>query len=90
MVSRLDEDMLRRIAAEGNGVFVRATDNSSGITELVEQLKSLDKTEVGTYRFASFENQYQWPLGIGSILILLGMALGEQRNTRRRWSGINA
>ncbi|HMC96780.1 MAG TPA: VWA domain-containing protein [Flavobacteriales bacterium] len=90
VVSRLDEDMLRRIAAEGNGVFVRATDNSSGITELVEQLKSLDKTEVGTYRFASFENQYQWPLGIGSILILLGMALGEQRNTRRRWSGINA
>ncbi|MEO8591631.1 MAG: VWA domain-containing protein [Flavobacteriales bacterium] len=90
VVSRLDEDMLRRIAAEGNGVFVRATDNSSGITELVEQLKTLDKAEAGTYRYTAHEDQYQWPLGIGFLLLLLGMALGEQRNTRARWSGINA
>lgn len=90
VVSRLDEEMLRRIAAEGNGVFVRATDNSSGITELVEQLKSLDQTEAGTYRYTAHEDQYLWPLGIGFILLLLGMALSEQRNTRPRWSGINA
>lgn len=90
VVSRLDEEMLRRIAAEGNGVFVRATDNSSGITELVEQLKSLDKTEAGTYRYTAHEDQYLWPLGIGFILLLLGMALSEQRNIRPRWSGISA
>ena len=90
VVSRLDEDMLRRIAAEGNGVFVRATENSSGITELVDQLKTLDKTAVGTYKFTAYEDQYQWPLGIGFVLVLLAQALGEQRNTRPRWTGINA
>jgi len=90
VVSRLDDDMLRRIAAEGNGVFVRATDNSNGIIELVEQLKSLEKVEVGSYRFAAYEDQYQWPLGIGFVLLLFSMALGDQRNTRPRWTGINA
>ena len=85
VVSRLDDAMLRRIASEGNGVYVRATGSSTGITELVDQLRNMDQTETGTYRFTMHEDQFQYPLGVAIILFLMYLALGERRDPRPRW-----
>ncbi|HRH68933.1 MAG TPA: VWA domain-containing protein [Flavobacteriales bacterium] len=86
VVSRLNEAMLQRIAAEGNGAYVRATSGSSGIEQLVEDLRSLDTTEKDTYAFTAHEDQFQYPLGVGAILVLLGLSFGERRHWRTKWS----
>jgi len=85
VVSRLDEEMLRRIAAAGNGTYVRATGGSAGIAELVEELRGMDPSEAGTYRIAAHADQFQYPLGAGIVLLLIGMVLGERGGARRRW-----
>lgn len=85
VVSRLDEAMLRRIAAEGNGSYVRANGSSAGILELVEQLKGMDQVETGSFRFTDHEDQFQYPLGAAILCIFLYLFVGEQRNARPRW-----
>ncbi len=79
VVTRLDEEMLRRIAGEGNGTYVRANEAGTAITQLVEEIKGMDRsTFEGTYRFTAHEDRFQWPLGLGLLLILLSLALPER------------
>ncbi len=79
VVSRLNEQMLRGIAAAGNGEFVRATSTSAGLERLVSELKQMDSAETGTYRFTAFEDRFQYPLAAGAVLILLALGMGERR-----------
>lgn len=90
VVSRLDPEMLRRIAAAGKGKMVMATERSTGIEGIVEELKNMDRSESGTYRFAAHEDHYQYPLGAGALLIALGLAFGDRRQPDRKWSPLNA
>lgn len=85
VVSRLDEAMLARIASAGGGTFVRATSASTGIQELVDQLRKLDQAETGTVRYTAHDDQYQWPLGLAIVLLLLHLLIGEQRNPKPLW-----
>ncbi|HRF80030.1 MAG TPA: VWA domain-containing protein, partial [Flavobacteriales bacterium] len=48
VVSRLNETMLERIAAEGKGLYVRATSTSSGMEQLVADLRALNTSEKGS------------------------------------------
>ncbi len=82
VISRLDESMLKEIAAAGNGLYVRATERSSGMNELLAELRTMDAQEVGTYRFASLEDQYQYPLGFGLLLMTIGLLFGDRRHVR--------
>lgn len=79
VISQLNEDMLRTIAAEGGGSFVRATTAYTGIADLVEELRGMEQSDIGTYRFAGHEDRYQLPLGIACLLFLLAMLLPERR-----------
>lgn len=90
VVSRLNEAMLRRIAKEGNGAYVRATTTSTGILELVDQLKTMDKAETGSVIYTAHEDQFQYPLGMAIVLCLCSLLLGEQRNPRAAWRALNA
>jgi Ca-activated chloride channel family protein len=80
VVSVLNEAMLQRIAAAGNGLYLRASNNSSGIVELVDELRTMDTTETGSYRFTAHEDRFQIPLAVGIFLIILGMTIAEDRS----------
>lgn len=84
VVSRLNEPMLQHIAAEGKGLYVRATNASSGIEPLVADLRALTTSDKGSYTYTAHEDQFQYPLGIGILLTLLGLALGERRHWLRQ------
>jgi Ca-activated chloride channel family protein len=87
VVTRLDEDMLRRIAAAGGGSYVRATERDSGLEQLVEELRTLEPgSQVATgYRFTAHEDRFQYPLGLAILLITLSFAFAERRQGRPRW-----
>jgi Ca-activated chloride channel family protein len=87
VVSRLNEAMLRRIAAEGGGAYVRANNGSSGIEGLVADLRQLESTEKGSYMYTAHEDQFQYPLGLGILMILLSLAIGERAHWRKGWAG---
>lgn len=85
VVSKLDEVMLQRIAAAGNGQFVRATEQDSGIGALVGSLRQMDQTEVGTYQYVEHEDQYRIFLATGCALIFAALALAERGSPSPKW-----
>lgn len=82
VVSRLNEPMLERIAAEGKGMYVRATSTSSGMEQLVADLRTLNTSEKSSYMYTAHEDQFQYPLAIGVFMTLIGLAMGERRHWR--------
>lgn len=86
VISKLNEDMLRRVAAAGNGEYVKATNSGTGIEAMVERLRSMDQTRTGTYSFAGHEDRYQYFLATACMLIFAGLFMGERGSTRQRWN----
>jgi len=80
VVSKLDEEMLSRIADITGGAYVRATKQSLGLDEIVGSINEMEQTELSTVRFEEFNEQYQYPLAAALFVLLVEFLLLDRRN----------
>lgn len=85
VMTKLNEGMLQRIAAAGKGEYVLASSADTGIDALMAHLRSMDQSEIGSYKFAGHEDRYQYFLAIACALVLAGLLMGE-RGLSSSWS----
>ncbi len=67
---RLDEDLLRRIAAITGGQYFRAT-NARALEEIYQHIDELEKTPVNVRRYVEFSERFR-PFVVLAGLLLLG------------------
>ena len=72
---RIDEELLREIAATTGGQYFRATDNAS-LAAIYEQIDQLEKRPVTVSTTRRFTDLFHWPLGLG---VLCGVVAGVLR-----------
>jgi hypothetical protein len=83
IVTRLDRQGLDKIARAGGGeAFWRPRGVAVG--EVVQRIEAMQKSDLETRRVTSYIERYQWPLGAGLLLTMLGMALPTGARTQRR------
>jgi Ca-activated chloride channel family protein len=70
----LDEDMLRKIADETNGLYFNVKDEK-GLSKALEQIDKLEKTKVEQDIYRQYNELFSYFVLIGSLLILLGLIL---------------
>lgn len=80
IVSKMSEDMMKNIAKTAGGSYVRATNSSLGLKELVTQIKKLETTEFKTETYDEYNELYQYFVGIAIFLLLLEYSILERRN----------
>ncbi len=80
VITKLDETKLEQIAAEGNGVYVRANNAQVGLNTLFDEINKLDKTELESLVYSDYEDQFQYFFAIAMILILLEFFILERKN----------
>ncbi len=80
VVSKLDEQTLEQVALVTGGGYIRATNRSLGLDEIVQKIGEVDKKQLTESIFESFNEQYQYPLVIGLVLLLLDFLLLERRS----------
>ena len=87
IVTRLDEDMLRRIADAGGGRYVRASNSNVGLEQIYDDISKMDKTEIETKVFTDYEDQYQWFVGAAIILLLIGIFVSSgKKGWESKWN----
>ena len=79
IVTRLDEEMLRRIADAGNGLYVRASNSNVGLEKIYDDISKMDKTEIETKVFTDYEDQYQWFIGVAILLLLVEIFMSSSK-----------
>ena len=79
VITRLNEDTLKKIAAEADGVYINGKNTNDVVADIREILNGMDKTEFEAKQFADFEDQFQWFLGLGILLLLIDIFLLERK-----------
>jgi len=80
VVSKLNEEMLARIAEITGGAYVRSSKQSVGLDEIVKSINEMEQSELSTLRFEEFDEQYQYLVGAALLLLLLELLLLDRRN----------
>ena len=79
IVTRLDEEMLGRIADAGGGLYVRASNSNVGLEKIYDEISRMDKTEIETKVFTDYEDQFQWFVGAAILLLLVGVLVSSSK-----------
>ncbi len=77
IITRLDEQMLQKIAAAGNGIYVRASNSNVGLSKIYDDISKLDKSEIEAKVFTDYEDQFQWFLGATIVLLLIEILISS-------------
>lgn len=81
VVTKLDETTLQEIANEGNGAYIYGADTQEVVQGVTEILQNMEKTEFEEKQYADFEDQFQWFLALGLLLIFLDIFLLERKTS---------
>lgn len=79
VITKLNNEILDRIADQGNGVYINGTNTESVIEYVKELLNQMDKTEFEAKQFADFKDQFQWFLGAAIFFLFLDIFLLERK-----------
>jgi Ca-activated chloride channel family protein len=71
---RIDEEMLRDIAATTGGRYYRALDSGS-LRIIYQEIDRLERVPVQTRRYVRFADQFRWPLGLALLALALELGL---------------
>jgi Ca-activated chloride channel family protein len=80
VVTRLNETMLRDIAAAGNGIYVRANNTQAGLSKVFDEVNKLEKAEFESKMFSDYESRFQYFIAVALILLLLELLIFERKN----------
>jgi Ca-activated chloride channel family protein len=79
VITKLNEEVLRDIAAKANGNYINGTNTGEVVTTIKEILEKTDKAEFETKQIADFKDQFQWFLALGILFLLIDVFLLERR-----------
>jgi Ca-activated chloride channel family protein len=80
VITRLNETMAKEIAAAGNGMYARTDNSNSALKALQKELDKLNKSEVESKVYSSYDEKYQIPAWILLIVFVLEFFILERKN----------
>lgn len=83
VVTRLDEDTLKEVAAAGNGAYVHAGNEEFGLNPIIDDIRSMEAEKYESVVFEEYDEQYMYFMGMALVLLALEMLVGERRSRRR-------
>lgn len=83
VVTKLDEDSLRKIAEAGGGVYVKAGNSEFGLNPIVDSIKKMDEEKFSSVVFEEFDEQYMYFFAIALAFFIIEMLIGDRKAKRR-------
>lgn len=80
IVTKLDEQMLQKIAEAGKGAYIRANNAQVGLNNLLNEVDKMEKSDLETQIYADYDDKFQYFIGLGLFLILLDFLILERKN----------
>lgn len=72
--------LLEKIAQATDGAYIRSTNQSIGLDEIVRTINNMEKGDLAALRFEEFNEQFQYLIGAALVLLLLEFLLLDRRN----------
>lgn len=83
VVTRLDEQALKDIAAAGGGAYVHAGNEEFGLNPIIDEISKMEDERLSSVVFEEYDELYMYFLGIALGIFVIEMLIGERRAKRR-------
>jgi len=80
VVTQLNEKMLVDLASAGNGSYQRATNASSGLDKIFNEIEKMEKVEFGSKVYTDYEDRFQYFIGVAIFFLLLELLISDRKN----------
>ncbi len=80
VVTKLNEEMLQQIADVTEAGYVRSTNQSLGLGEIIQTISHMEQGELSVVRFEEYGEQYQYLVAIAMLLLLFEFMIREKKN----------
>lgn len=80
VVTKLDEELLKTLALSSGGSYIRATNQSLGLDQIIKQIRSIDSTEFSSMAFDEYNEQFQYLLMVTLLLLMIEFVILERKN----------
>jgi len=88
IVSKLNEGLLKEIAKEGEGTYVRTDNSQVGLSALFEEINKMEKKEIGTMIFTEYKDRFQYFIGLALFLLIIDLILLNKKYTFNRLNNL--
>lgn len=79
VISKLNEDGLKKIARATNGIYVRLQNSDEAVTTVKGQLSQIDRKAFGDVSMMSFQNYFIWFAAVMFVLLLVEIVIPERK-----------
>lgn len=80
VLTKLNEDLLKRIADKADGIYIRANNSTIGLEQILARINKMDKNEYEAVAYQSYESRFYIPAAIALLLLLVEYFVFEKRN----------
>ena len=82
VISKLDEEILKKIAVAANGSYVRASNSNIGLDEIFSEIRKMKKQELESTMYTEYNDQFQMFAAISLLLLIVDFIIMERKNRR--------
>jgi Ca-activated chloride channel family protein len=82
VITKLDEDILKKIAISSGGNYVRASNSNIGLDEIFSEIRKMKKQEMESTMFTEYNDQFQIFAVTALFFLLLDFVIMERKNRK--------
>jgi len=80
VITKLDEDILKKIAITTGGSYVRASNSNIGLDEIFNEIRKMKKQDLESTMYTEYNDQFQIFAAIALFLLIIDFAIMERKN----------
>ena len=82
VISKLDEDILKKIAMSAEGSYVRASNTNIGLDQIFGDIRKMKKQELESTQYTEYNDQFQIFAAVALFLLIADFLIMERKNRR--------
>jgi Ca-activated chloride channel family protein len=82
VISKLDEDILKKIAVATGGNYVRANNTNIGLDEIFSEIKKMKKQDMESKMYTEYNDQFQIFAVVALFFLFLEFIIMERKNRK--------
>ncbi len=82
VITKLDEEILKKVAVAGNGAYVRASNSNIGLDEIFSEIRKMKDQELESTMYTEYNDQFQIFAALTLLFLLVDFIIMERKNRK--------
>ena len=82
VITKLDEEILKKIAISAGGNYIRASNSNIGLDEIFSDIRKMKKDDLESTMYTEYNDQFQFFAAIALFILILEIIIMDRKNRK--------